>query len=137
MNPLMLCAYKPGDCAVTTVFNEQGISIYSEMTIDEARALGCEIMTLEKAIDCIEQADAARFAGPWVEATQEDYWEALECLPPENFVGGCFRMMEYTTGLYTTHWIKRGDRFFCATRKAVAFWAGYLAELELQLADSK
>lgn len=131
-----LCAYQPGSYNVATVFDLQGKSIYSDRVIFDYVNEGCEIMPLDDAVDLIEGLNAAQYDKPWEETTKEDYWEMLEVLPPEAYEGGCFRLCEYWTGTYTTHYIKRGERYYTAVRKAMKGWGRYQAELEQQLKES-
>lgn len=59
--------------------------------------------------------------GEFKEETEEEYWDALECLPPKRwttredgdeffFVGECT-----TADLYSCH-VKKGDKYFTALR---------------------
>jgi hypothetical protein len=60
----------------------------------------------------------------------------LELLPPENFELGCFRCCEYWTGTWACHYIKRGNAYYSAVRKATRGWTKYRAELETQLREN-
>ncbi len=54
--------------------------------------------------------------GP-VKITDEDYDDALNVLPPENWTRTGpiehFRMMEYTTGSITNQYARMGDKYIC------------------------
>jgi len=62
------------------------------------------VTTLEEALEIQDDLDRKRF-GKVHRIADEEYWEALEALPPENWVTGWqfehFRMMEYTTDDWT------------------------------------
>jgi hypothetical protein len=59
---------------------------------------------------------------PPQEITEEQWWDALECLPPEAWKRGdhweTFRMMEYLSGTVTAHYIRKGNRYYVTNRPA-------------------
>lgn len=71
------------------------------------------------------------------EITEARYYDLLECLPPENWVGKTFRMMEYQTSNYTTHCTKVGGKYFsCILPNTTKYedWIKYIRENKLQVA---
>jgi len=50
------------------------------------------------------------------EITRAEWWEALECLPPESWQhaggGESFVMMEYYSGRITSIYVRLGERYF-------------------------
>lgn len=63
------------------------------------------VTTLKEALEIQDDLDRKRF-GKVHRITDKEYWEALEALPPENWVQDFqfehFRSMEYTTDDWTT-----------------------------------
>jgi len=61
-------------------------------------------------------AEEKRLIGPPKEITKEEWWEALECLPPESWQnsggGESFVMMEYYSGRITSIYVRLGERYF-------------------------
>lgn len=61
---------------------------------------------------------------PFVEITKEDWWDALECLPPmrwTRFDGGeYFFISEATTASLHSCYVRKGDRYYTALRDIYA-----------------
>ena len=88
----------------------------------EAGSPEFQIMPLDSAVPLMEEAQKAKYCGDWQEITEEDWYEALEVLPPEKWetVRGVnfFRMCEYLTGNITAHYAKLRGKYFtrnCST----------------------
>ena len=69
-----------------------------------------KLMPLDEAAKLIEKADRIKYnAGVLFPVTEEQYWEALECLPPERCTkderGFTWHMSELTTGSLATWYI--------------------------------
>lgn len=81
-----------------------------------------EVIPFDEAMPLIEAAQRAKYLSDWKEITEEEWNDALEVLPPENWrtVAGVeiFRMMEYLTGTITGHYARLGERYFVANRCA-------------------
>ena len=48
----------------------------------------------------------------WTEISEENYWDQLECLPPLNFKGGNFLIMEALTDNFHACIMKVDGRYF-------------------------
>lgn len=63
--------------------------------------------------------DAQRYTTPPKQITRDEFWEALECLPPENWRttgdGESFRSCEYLTGNITSHYVHIGGTYWSFT----------------------
>lgn len=81
-----------------------------------------EFMAFDSAADRAFAQATGRLCKPWARITKEEWWEALEVLPPEGWTtlnGGTaevFRMCEYTWGAITMHYIRIRDRYWKANR---------------------
>lgn len=135
--------YKPGDrniqsttyvCADTGMERVQftgGKTLEEYMTAKAGQ--GFEVMPYEIAAPMIESAQIAEYCKPWREITEEQWWDALEVLPPEKWKTAngveIFRMSEYTSGTVTEHYARLGDRYFSANRDIRADYAGIAGEI--------
>jgi hypothetical protein len=88
----------------------------------EAGSPEFQIMTLDAALPLMEEAQKSKYCGNWQEITEEDWYDALEVLPPEKWetVRGVniFRMSEYLAGNITAHYAKLRGKYFtrnCST----------------------
>ena len=135
----------------TAVFNEttgnlhsiltaEGRCMYSGQTIEELRAdEPSSVFTLMPFWEACEKkraADIASCCHPVEEITEEKFMEMLEVLPPQCWKRGkgweAFRMMEYTCGSITGHYVRVGQRFFFANREA---GAGVYDTLRAEIAE--
>lgn len=77
-----------------------------------------EFLPWDEVMPMIEAAQDDEYLTGWTEITKEQWWDALEVLPPENWrtVAGVeiFRMCEYLTGNITGHYARLEDRHFVA-----------------------
>ena len=81
-----------------------------------------QIMLLDSALPLMEEAQKAKYCSDWQEITEDDWYDALEVLPPEKWetVRGVnlFRISEYLTGNITAHYAKLRGKYFtrnCST----------------------
>lgn len=135
MNGQQLVAYKQGATNCQTAFSD-GKCIYTGKPVEEYKTEGFEIMTLDAACDLIEKAQEARYHAPWEEITEEEYRDALECLPPMrwNKVSGIefFQMSERYEGEWTATYANIGERYFKALRQTFDKYVDLAAELRGQ-----
>jgi hypothetical protein len=84
---------------------------------DSSEFIICDLEELKIFTSKIE---AEKFIKPWVEITSNEWYEALNCLPPEKWLTvkgvNIFRMSEYYTGNITTHYARLGEKYFKAMR---------------------
>lgn len=77
-----------------------------------------DVLPLSAAIELAEAASVARYCSGWHEISADDWQEALNCLPPENWqkvLGvSIFRCSERLTGNITAHYAQVGSRYWCA-----------------------
>ena len=136
----LLVMYKKGCRHVQTSLNihEDGDLVCAYNQDDAYRTMpeGCVIVSLDDAVEMIDEVLAIEYTDPWEEITREEYDEMLEVLPPEAFSGTAFRMMEYTEGVYTAHFIQLGNRYYTAIRKAIPTWMPYFNQLIKQLDEA-
>ena len=142
MNTQTLVAYREGSYCCQTAFTPEGVCMYGTQLHGKPKKIsdyikeGYLIITHDEAVDMVAEVNAKAYGSkPWTEVSKAEYWDALECLPPENMSGGCFRTSEYLTGNYTAHYIKRANRYYTATRLAQWRWTPYLDQLDAQLKE--
>jgi len=130
------CIYQPGKTHIETAcLAEEGETLKSPYTgklfenmlreLNERREVGSpefQIMPLDEAFPMMEEARKSEYCGDWREITEDEWWGALEVLPPEKWqnVRGVeiFRMCEYLSGNITAHYAKLRGKFFarnCST----------------------
>lgn len=92
-----------------------------------------EIMPFDEAMPLIEAAQRAKYERDWTEITKQEWWDALEVLPPQKWrtVAGVeiFRMCEYLTGTITAHYARLDDRYFVANRCASTSYEEIAAQI--------
>jgi len=95
--------------------------------------VGARFLPVEDAVELAEQVAIFENCLPWKEISEDEWWEALEVMPPEQWkhCGGIefFRWMEYLTGRITSHYARSGHRYFTANRLAVRSYAEYAKEI--------
>lgn len=124
------CIYQPGQTNIDTAcLADDGETLKSPYTgelfsdllaeLNGKRKVGSpefQIMPLNSALPLMEEAQKAKYCSDWQEITEEDWYDALEVLPPEKWetVRGVnlFRMCEYLTGNITAHYAKLRGKFF-------------------------
>ena len=94
----------------------------------------CVCITLDKAVELIEELNTKQFIKPFHEISEEKYMEMLECLPPEKWqtVDGVniFRMSEYTTGIITGHYASYEGKYYTAERRTTTPYAEIAKEIK-------
>ena len=77
---------------------------------------------MAEAAERAQKASVSRYCEPVKEITEEQYNEALNILPPEDWQHGsgwsAFRMCEYMSGNITGHYMVMDGRHFFAFRPA-------------------
>lgn len=74
-------------------------------------------MTLDEACALIDARNAELFTSiEPIEITEEQFWEALEVLPPQRWKGGVFYCMEALTGSIHAMYCEAGGKYFTANR---------------------
>ena len=117
LNDITHCFYEPGKhCIVdTAVKNAAGeyVSLHSGQTLMQLRDERPNIVLGE--FDAWMEQDEKSLISPPKEITKEEWWEALEVLPPESWQhsggGESFVMMEYYSGRITSIYVRLGDRY--------------------------
>jgi len=113
--------YTVGETRIETVLsNKDNSCIYSGKTFEELQKEypEAEMMFLFDASKEIEKAMAKRWSDPWVEITEEQWNDKLNCLPPMHWHSGFFMMSEFMEGNYTGVLAEHNFRYFEATRLA-------------------
>lgn len=110
-----LYAYVEGSkTAYTVVCKGSLVCPYSGKTVEELLKEKSGLQFLEWN-EFEKKVEIATVTQPR-EITEEDYFEALNCLPPLNWTktGGfeCFHMSEFTTSYYTGTYVHYKDKFF-------------------------
>ena len=118
----MKVLYTRGEKYIHTSLTEDLKCLYSGMdlaTLKQEYPNG-EIMDLDQACDMIEEALATTYSKPWIEISKEDWWDALECLPPLRWqkIQGVefFQMSEMMHSHYTAHYARINGKYYTAVR---------------------
>jgi len=81
------------------VINEKGYS-YSGRSAEEFKQQGFIVLPEEEAFKIIKKNIEDKYLTAWEEITEDQYWDALETLPPLNFTktayGELFWFREFT-----------------------------------------
>lgn len=112
------CFYVPGaGNIIDTAFkNEAGeyVSTIHHLNLMQMRDERPDVV-LGNLDDWIAEDEKRLITEP-EEITKEQWWEALECLPPESWQnnggGESFVMMEYYSGRITSIYVRLGQRYF-------------------------
>lgn len=98
----------------------------------QAEGAGFLCVPFDEAIEQIRAIEDAQHIKPFKEITEEQYYEMLECLPPQKWLdvegGSVFRMSEYQTSNITGHYVALDGRFFAANRRTTVDYADIVAE---------
>lgn len=92
-----------------------GLSMYSQNTPEmvKERYPDAILIHVSEAILIMEEANIDKVAKP---ISKEQFWDALECLPPQNWVRRefteSFKMCEYLTGQITSIYVRIGKEYF-------------------------
>lgn len=140
--------YKDGEMGIqtTTYFDNDGIERcnYSgylrgkdvDLTVEEylLENPGFRVESWENVKNLIEALQDKHLIGQFTEISEEDYDEALECLPPQKWetVDGVniFRMSEYTTGNITCHYTRYNGKHYSANRRTSTPYAQIASEIK-------
>lgn len=121
-----LVLYKTGatsilDCVIKVVETGKHITRVNGTPVEEHIAEGYQLLDWDEVMPLITKLWNDEYCHEWKEITKEEYWEMLECLPPEKWYRGgdheMFRMIEYMTGNITGHYARIEERYFCANRE--------------------
>jgi hypothetical protein len=120
MNNKQLAFYVEKELSIIdTLSNKTGRGTCSNETIEEVikRYPNAEIVPFDYAINCIEEAAKEKFnlLNP-VEITEGQYYEMLECLPPEQYKsteeGTSFKISERTFGNITACFVHKNSKYY-------------------------
>jgi len=142
-----LAIYKPGSMSLQTTAYRDGevircrfsgylAGLPKDLTAEEylAKNPGFCLMPIDEAIQQINKAEDEKIIGEWKEITEEEWMDALGCLPPEKWetVDGVniFRMCEYRTGNITAHYARYKGRFYTASRRTSVPYADMAKEIK-------
>lgn len=127
--------YKKGEmCAQTvTYIDKEGIERCSctshylnmgqDLTVEEYLAKNPDyvLMSWDEFLPMLNTMQDEAYLKPFKEITEEQYYESLECLPPQKWetVDGVniFRMSEYLTGNITDHLVSYNGKYYSANRR--------------------
>ena len=118
--------YENGKCNLQTiVYSDNGIDRcqYSGQTVPEylKEHPNTVCISFDEALKKIHEEEEKIFITAWKEITEEEWMDALECLPPEKWetVSGVelFRMSEYTTGNITAHYARLNNKYYYSGRR--------------------
>jgi hypothetical protein len=118
LEDLTHCFYVPGQTNIVdmAIQNEAGewVSLYSKQNLMQLRDERPEIVLGE--FDAWFDQNEKSLISPAKEITRAEWWEALECLPPESWQhaggGESFVMMEYYSGRITSIYVRLSERYF-------------------------
>lgn len=133
--------YTPGTTHIETVV-KNGICAYTKKPASDflKEHPGSVVISFEHALKLIAEAEDLIYQKPWREISEEKYWDALECLPPEKWetCNGVtfFRSMEYETGLITAHYAKTEGKYYFALRRVCSSYDKLTKEIQKQLATN-
>ena len=65
----------------------------------------------------IDKRDYQNIEGLKVEITKKEYWHFLECLPPLDFNGENFYLMEFLTGDLTLYFTVVNKKYYCEVKQ--------------------
>jgi len=106
------------------VIFDNGFS-YSGLTAEDYRKQGYIVLLEEEANKIVNQNQNKKFIEGWTEITEDEYWDALETLPPVGFVsksyGELFWFREFLisdiTNVYVCIKSPNGNRFFRSAKR--------------------
>lgn len=118
LEDLTHCFYVPGAMNIVdmAIQNEAGewVSLYSKQNLMQLRDERPEIVLGE--FDAWFDQHEKSLITDAREITRAEWWEALECLPPESWQhaggGESFVMMEYYSGRITSIYVRLSERYF-------------------------
>jgi len=130
--------YKEGEMNIQTFINSEGKPAYCKDITLEAylaeKGPEYKVISWNDAIDKITEVQNIKLIKPFVEISEDQYWDYLECLPPEKWqtIKGVqiFRMSEYSAGNITQHCAKYKDRYFAANRRTSIDYADIAKEIK-------
>lgn len=139
-----MCIYKIGEIRIqTTVYRDEkgtyrchytdGLTPYQYMQkqADPNRFI-CAPFDL--VCDWIKNKEDDVYINKWVEISEDDYMDALECLPPQKWqtVDGVnfFQMSEHTTGNITAHYAVHKGKYYTAHRRTSAKYEDLAKEIK-------
>jgi hypothetical protein len=108
------CFYVPGTATIIDLVDDNGRSVVRNETLEEIRLRypGAEIGLFDAVFAHVENS----FKSESQEITKEQYWYALEVLPPVawriNSGEESFKMSEQAYGNITAIYARIGDRYF-------------------------
>ena len=106
------------------IMQKTGRTCFFQKTVREVRAehpgRNVQVLPFSEVKMQIESARNTKYCTPAIEITEERFHEMLNVLPPENWhrENGweVFRMVEYTCGNITDHFVRFGDHYFTTCR---------------------
>jgi len=138
--------YKPGSMSIQDVMKEdangvlrtqcRGLTL-KEYTLDGDGKDTGEIFVcipFDEAVENIRRIEDEKLIKPFVEITEDEYTEMLECLPPEKWQTvddvNIFRMSEYTMGNITGHYASYEGKYYMALRRTTVDYAEIAKEIK-------
>jgi len=113
--------YEPGKTNAVDIFNPKtGLGLYSKETLEQIQVRYPEAQLLPESVAMpqIEKAQEDKYCFAPKEITDEQFYEALESLPPLHHI--CtgiesFCMSEFYSSDITAMYFRVGDKYFQAT----------------------
>lgn len=132
--------YEPGSLhAYTGIhFNKKGEveTDYGYLSLSQHRAAYHSqiLITMDECTRMIHGVEDATLIMPWEEINSGEFFEMLNCLPPEKWetIRGVeiFRIREYYTGNITTHFAALNKRYFKAQRRTTVKYTDLADEVQ-------
>lgn len=88
-----------------------GVCPYTKKTAEEHKAEGFDILTEAEYIELFKNYERG-LCSDWKEVTEEQYWDALEVLPPKKWHDGGFYMGECYTGTLYSFYQKWHGKYY-------------------------
>lgn len=109
-----------------------GVCAQNNKTAEDFKAEGYTILN-DAAYFALEDEYCNSICGKWSEVTEEEYKDALNCLPPLRFTGGCFFIAEATHGDVHSFYCKHSGSYYTSLQRLSYKTEDILAELEKYL----
>jgi len=112
--------YVEGASSLHSIIAKNGRTQYGRETVSEVRSRYAgkrvSVMPISEAMKRVEADLKGKYCHPISEITEEQFFDALNCLPTENWRRGdgweAFRLSEYACWGITTHFLRVGERYF-------------------------
>ncbi len=125
--------YKPGELSFMCDVVPGAVCSCNGKPFSEYYKEGYRVMEWYDVSLQITEAEKAYYIKPWEEITEDSYYHFLECMPPENWHSGIFRLCERTTGTISLHCAEVDGKFYKAEREIYTKYPDMIAEIRKQV----